>query len=637
MFLYTIQQTLLKKDITNYPYREQGVREWNSSETYDLGEMVAVYNYNGIDFNSLYLSLKDNNVGVAPPNLGDDWTYYDKVSIYRPLQFEPSKHMQGLGSFTYGITIKDCSHVLVLGAFGQQVKIEELDTNGNVTATSSQNLNPNYHQYLFELTNKTGTQNIRLTFYATLTTHYTGMTLVKGVVEHDLGDSLCNGCYKKRVYVEKPTQYIGGVKVYGSGRNIVENNTNITFDSSKKDELMAIFDNLIDTPIFIVKSKATQSDINDGIYGYYDFYNLNEDCDSGAYVAEGTIKSYPYTPPFALKSEIETPVIYTCDGDPTNIDTKSPSVYISPFRYESSVPLIHHSTDWELVDSGGNVVDSGTFQTGLFKLKYTWRENTAGTYTVKARTRSSNGKLSAWATKTININATNCAGLCHDPFNDGSLKFLLHIDKGNTSESDVINGGSWSKNNVLITGASDGCNTTHYSNTTALMSVDNKSTIIPRFDASFLSQVTISVFGYIPAVANYKFPLVLRWGSVIVAIAPQGTGDAYDGGVIWLESNEHRGNGSSPLKLNHNFVYAFKHWVITADLIKRTVKFYEDGNLIKEFYNVDDDGTSNNFLDNYDMGISNQNGLRGAFRELAVFDRELTQDEIKYIQRALIN
>lgn len=637
MYIYTIQQTLLNTNTTNYPQKELGVREWNALERYDLGEMVALYRYNGITYNSLYLSLKDNNVGIAPPILGDSWTYYDKVSIHRPLQIEPSKHLQGLDTFTYGINTKDCTHILMLGAFGKDIKIDELDTNGNILATSTQNLDPNYHQYLFELTNQTGNQNIRITISANNTDEYAGFTLIKGVVEHDLGNSLCNGCYKKRVYVEKPTQYIGGVKVYGSGRNIVENNTNITFDSSKKDELMAIFDNLIDTPIFIVKSKATQSDINEGIYGFYDFYNLREDCTTGAYIAEGTIKSYPYIPPLALKNEIKTPTIYTCDGDPTNIATKSPAVYISPFRYESSVPLIHHSTDWELVDGGGTTVDSGTFKTGLFKLKYAWRENTAGTYTVRARTRSSNGKLSAWATKTINISASNCAGLCRDPFNDGSLKFLLHIDKGNISESDVINGGSWSKNNVLITGASDGCNTTHYSATNALMSVDNKTTIIPRFDASYYSQITISVFGYVPTVSNYKFPLVLRWGSVILAIAPLGTGDAYAGGVIWLESNSHRGDGSSPLNLNHDFQYAFRHWVVTADLIKRTVKFYEDGNLIKEFYNVDDTGTSNNFLDAYDMGVSNKNGLRGAFRELAVFDRELTQDEIEYIQRALIN
>ena len=627
MFLYSTKQTLISRGCTTYPFTEESVQYYDPSMQYEVGDMVQ-YKHD------LYISLK-TQTGVEPPILGDSWTYYDKLSVYRPLQIEPTRYCQSTKDFNYCVTMRDCTHLLILGGFGFSITVEELDSDNNTIATSSQLLDKNYNKYLFELQNKTGEQKIRATFVSNSTDEYTGLSLIKGCVEYDLGESECVGCLDKRVYVQEPSKYVGGVKVYGSDKVVSDNNISIEFDNTKKDILLAIFENLLDTPVFITKSKATQSDVNDGIYGYYGYYNLKEDCTTGTYIATGTLKSFPYTPPQAIKKEICTPKVFGCDGNPSTIATKSPSFIINEFCYEGAIPLTHHSTDWELYDSSNNLVSSRSFETGIFKYRNTWRQNSGDTYTVRARVRANNGNVSQWGSRTITEPDSNCAGLCKDPFNDGSLRFLLHLSQGANDEYDQINGGKWVKNNVIVTNASDGCNTTHYSDISAICEADDIATIQARFDSSEITQITICTFGYVPDEAHYKYPLVLRWGSLIVAISPIQSVDSYSGGVIWLESNKNRGNGSSPLQLNHPFEYAFHQWTITADLIKRTVKFYEDDVLIRAFYNVDDGGTSNNFSDKYDIGVTARSGLRGALRELAIFDRELSMQEIEYIRRAI--
>jgi len=72
----------------------------------------------------------------------------------------------------------------------------------------------------------------------------------------------------------------------------------------------------------------------------------------------------------------------------------------------------------------------------------------------------------------------------------------------------------------------------------------------------------------------------------------------------------------------------------------RTLKFYVNGELKKEFYNISNNGTAHNFNDDYDLGqkpsskCTGTESNRGTIRSLAVFNRELTTEELLQLQKS---
>lgn len=633
MTLFTISQTTLKTGCMTYPNTEIDTEAYDSNITYNIGDTVTY-------LQNIYISLKDNQKGVEPTTLGDNWSFFDVMSIYRPLQIQPTRPCQLTQNFTYCVSFSDCTHVLVGGAFGDTLILRELNSSNSVTNTITKPIDVDIQTYLFELNTTNGEQKINLEVRG-IGANYRGFSNIKGLVANLTNiDAFCEGCIDRKVFVKTPNQYVGGVRVFGTGKISVEQNMSVDFKGENKTTLEALFNNLLDTPIFLVSDITNDIDINQGIYGYYSYYRVNEDCGNGLINVSGTIKSFDiYRHTAVTKKEIVAPKIYTCDDNASNIATKSPSFYVDEFEYSGATPLVHHSTDWHLYDSSNNLIDSRNFEVGLFKTRNTWRTNASGTYTLKARFRANSGLTSMWSSRTVTVSNSYCAGLCKDPFGDGTQILDVHLSQGANDEIDIVSGATFKKQSVTVTNASDGCHTTHYSGSSAKTYVSDKAQLISRFDSSHNTKITLSMFGYTTDTNHYNAPLIVRWGSIIIALSPTQSVDGYSGGLVWLESNTTKGDGSTPLQLNHNFAYAFHHWVFTADLISRTVKFYEDGELIKSFYDIPNTGTSSNFSDIYDIGklaSGTNTGIRGGIREFSIYNRILTLDELRYIQRAIM-
>ena len=640
MYLFTSVQTIVLEEVGNYPKRD--VQEWNSSTTYRALEDVAVYDSNGKPYNNIYTSLQDNNTNNSPLSLGEWWTYKEKIPLYRPIQPTPTSHIMKIGGFVYGIGLNNATHVLIMGVEANTIKVEELNSDNSAIATHNITVQYGINKYIAPITYAGTNQRIRITVTPYVNDEYAGFTLVRGLVKHDLGaDTLkCQKCESSRVYTKKTSSYSdNGVKIYGTNQVIEDKKVAMTIDKSKRDKLKSLLSQVIDTPIFLCKD-LTQTEVGNGIYGYYSILDMVEDCKTGNYSFSGQVQSYPYQPPTTVSDTIYAPTIINCTAVSTPHDNmRGITVRTGDFLYDSPKIKYHHSTDWTLKDSGGTIIDQLPMRTGINKYLYVKRLN-QGTYTIEVKYRDQNGKVSATASKSIYVGDW-CYSICPDIFGDNSFKFHLPFDQQNNPQQELFGSGSWTTHNIgdaLRVKGGDNCYVT-YMNGNAYCSVDNKSTIPYRFDIDHNHEMTLVFFGFFNA-TTYCYPYVIEYGSLIIAMSQNSSaGDGYDNCCAWLESNTERGLGSPKLDLGYDTQFSYDNYAFYVNLMTRTLKFYVNGVLKKEFYNISNSGTSHNFNDNYKLGGSptnkcDVNHSRGTIRSLAVFNRELTPDEIKQLQKS---
>jgi len=593
MYLFTSVQTIVLEQVGNYPKRD--MQEWNSSTSYGAMEEVAIYDYNGKPYNNVYVSLTDNNLGNFPPSLGEYWTFKEKVSLYRPVQPTPTSHIMKIWGLRYGVKTSNATHLLIMGSICRKIKIEELDSDYNVLSSQTQYEVVGVNKYLFPLNNISDNQIIKIYAYSHTPHEYGGFTLVRGLVEHDLGtDTLkCQKCESSRVYTKKTSSYSdSGVKIYGTNQVIEDKKVAMTIDKSKRDELKALLSQVIDTPIFLCKD-LTQTEVGNGIYGYYSIVDMVEDCKTGNYSFSGQVQSYPYQPPTTMNDIIYAPTIIDCIAvSSPHDDMRGITVRTGDFLYDSPKTKYHHSTDWVLKDSSGTVIDQLPMRTGINKYLYVKRLN-AGTYTIEVKYRDQFGNVSSTATKSITVGNV-CYSLCPNIFGDNSLKFHLPFDQQSNPQHEVFGGGTWTTHNTgdtYLYKGGDNCYSTYFRKN-SYCDVDNKNTIPFRFDIDHNTEMTLTFFGYfMHGSSQYCYPYVIRFGSLIVAMCVSHTGDNYPNCVAWLESNEERGLGSPMLDLQYGTPYAFEHYAFYVNLMTRTLKFYVNGVLKKEFYNISNNGT----------------------------------------------
>jgi len=641
MYLFTSVQTIVLEEVGNYPKRD--IQEWNSSTPYEALAEVAIYDYNGKPYNNIYVSLTDNNQGNFPPSLGEYWTYKEKVALYRPIQPTPTSHILKIGEFSYGVGFNNATHVLIMGVEANTVKVEELDSNNNTIATHYITVQAGINKYIVPITYVKADQRVRITVTPTNSDEYAGFTLVRGLVEHDLGtDTLkCQKCESSRVYTKKTSSYSdNGVKIYGTNQVIEDKKVSMTIDKSKRNELKALLSQVIDTPIFLCKD-LTQTEVGNGIYGYYSIVDMVEDCKSGNYSFSGQVQSYPYQPPTTLNDIIYAPTIIDCIATATpHDDMRGITVRTGDFLYDSPKVKYHHSTDWVLKNSSGTVVDQLPMRAGINKYLYVKRRDT-GTYTIEVKYRDQYGNVSATTTKSITVGNV-CYSLCPNIFGDGSLKFHLPFDRNSSTQTEVFSGADWTVQNggalPKIKGT-DNCYTTYFTKDNTVCTPNNKALIPYKFSIDDNIEMTLSFFGYFMANSSqYCYPYVIRFGSLIVAMCVSHSGDSYPNCVAWLESNEQRGLGSPMLDLGYGFNGSYSHFAFYVNLMTRTLKFYVNGVLTKEFYNISNNGTNLNFNDYYDIGVCESgkcaSKYRGTIRSLAVFNRELTTDELLQLQKS---
>lgn len=643
MYLFTSVQTIVMEEVGNYPKRD--VQEWSNSTSYGALEEVAVYDYNGKPYNNVYVSLTDNNQGNFPPSLGEFWTYKEKVSMYRPVQPTPTSHIMRINGLIYGVKTSNATHILIMGVFGRTMRVEQLDNAGGSVNLGWINVDPTINKYVFQMRRIEDVQRIRITISSLTPTNYSGFTLTRGLVEHDLGtDTLkCQKCESARIYTKKTSSYSdNGVKIYGTNQIIEDKKVAMTIDKSKRDELKALLSQVIDTPIFMCKD-LTRAEVGNGIYGYYSIVDMVEDCKTGNYSFSGQVQSYPYQPPQTINDSIYAPIIIDCIASSSpHDDMRGITVRTGDFLYDSPKTKYHHSTDWVLKDSGGTVIDQLPMRTGVNKYLYVKRLN-AGTYTIEVKYRDQFGNISPTATKTITVGDV-CYSLCPNIFGDDSLVFHLPFDQQNNPQREVFGGGTWTTQNIttaIRAKGGDNCYSTYPRKDNVYTDVDNKATIPFRFDIDHNTEMTLTFFGYfMKNSSEYCYPYVIKFGSLILAMCVSHTGDSYPNCVAWLESNTERGLGSPMLDLQYGSQFSFDHYAFYVNLMTRTLKFYVNGVLKKEFYNISNNGTSHNFSDEYSLGTCptgkcNSNPtMRGTVRSLAVFNRELTTDELLQLQKS---
>jgi len=644
MYLFTSVQTIVLEEVGNYPKRD--IQEWNSSTPYDALTDVAIYDYNGKPYNNIYTSLQDNNTNHSPLSLGEWWTYKEKISLYRPIQPTPTSHIMKVGGFAYGAGFNNATHILLMGVEANTVKVEELNSDNSAIATHNITVQSGINKYIVPITYVKSDQRVRITVTPTNSDEYAGFTLVRGLVEHDLGtDTLkCQKCESSRVYTKKTSSYSdNGVKIYGTNQVIEDKKVSMTIDKSKRNDLKALLSQVIDTPIFLCKDLTTL-EVGNGIYGYYSIVDMVEDCKTGNYSFSGQVQSYPYQPPTTLNDVIYAPTIIDCMAVSKPKDwMRGLTIRTGDFLYDSPKTKYHHSTDWTLKDSSGNIIDQLPMRTGINKYLYVKRL-TQGTFTIEVKYRDQYGNVSATTSKSIYID-DNCYSICPNIFGDNSFVFHLPFDRYANPQREVFGGGTWTTANIsntLRAKGGDNCYSTYMKNDNTSNEVDNKATIPFKFDIDHNTEMTLTFFGYFVQDASvYCYPYVIKFGSLIVAMCVSHTGDSYPNCVAWLESNKERGLGSPMLDLQYGTAFSFDHYAFYVNLMTRTLKFYVNGELKKEFYNISNNGTTHNFNDEYSLGKCptgkcNSGGkyYRGTIRSLAVFNRELTVDELLQLQKS---
>ena len=647
MYIFTSVQTTLYSSIGNYPLKD--VEEWNNSKRYGAFKDVAVYTHNGAPYNNVYTSLNENNLGDFPPSSPDSWVFKEKVSIYKPIQPTPTSHILKVGGFSYGVRMSNATHVLIMGVEAKTIKVEELNASNLLIAKHIITTHTGINKYLVELRRVIPTQKIRITVTPTNAGDNAGFTLVRGLVKHDLGSDTikCQKCESSRVYVKKTSSYTdNGEKMEGTSQIVEDKKVSLVVSKNKKDELKNLLSEVVDTPIFLTKG-LTNSDVNNGIYGYYSMFDLVEDCKNGNYSFSGTVQSYPYKPPHTLKDEILPPKINVdCNSTAqTAFNHKVVVGQLGEFIYNSPKIKIHHSTDWILKDSSGKIIDELHLQTGINKYLYNKRVS-AGNYTLEAIVRDSGGNTSTKGTRTYSFtDSNNIYGNCLDIFKDGSMVDYISFHENSHTKKSYFSNALWEEQyagNTRIISDGEGKFITLYRGRSYIRA-DNKVKVPYRFDLEHNPVISISFHGYFIDPTNYCFPFVIKWGSLIVAMCPRHTKDDpwKSGCQIWLESNEKRGNGSPMLETNFSPTYTMEQYAITANLLTRTVKFYCNGVLEAQFYNIPNTGTSHNFDDNYSMGYGwsttscGAHNYKGGIRSFAVFNKELTDEEVEELHRSL--
>ena len=646
MYLFTTVQTVTKIVIGNYPRRQ--IPMWNSSTTYKAFDTVALYDYNGTPYNNIYTSLQDGNVGNVPLSLGEYWTFKEKVAIYRPVQPVPTSHIMNKGGFTYGIGMKNATHLLIMGFFGDSIKIEELDSNYSVISSQTKTATADKNKYLFQLNSVTDNQVIRVHANSSSSSTLAGFTLVRGLIEHNLGtDTIkCQKCESLRVYTKKTSSYSdNGVKIYGTNQIVEDKKVSLTIAKEKRDDLKALLSNIIDTPIFFCKD-ITATEVNNGIYGYYSILDSVEDCKTGNYTFSGTVQSYPYTPPTTVNDTIDKPILTNCIPNSTPYkDMRGITVKTSDFTYDSPKIKYHHSTDWVVKDSSGNVVDELLMQTGVSKYLYVKRLQ-PDTYTIEVTYRDQFGNVSPTAVVSRTVVDT-CYSICTDIYNDKSLKFLLPIERNTNTQQEIFNNENWNIINDSQTYKQkdlDNCYNTYFRGT-SYIEIANKTQNPYRFEVGYNTEMTISFLGYFSKDSSYCHPFWLKFGSLIVSFIPPhpSTSDSYTDSWAYLESSNKRGEGSDKMLLNWEAPFGFSYVAIYANLMTRTLKFFVNAKLVKAFYDIPNTGNTTIYENKYELGrddtgsCSNLAKYRGTIRALAVWNRELTEDELYQLQRSQKN
>ena len=133
MIMFTSVQTMAVPAIGDYPTREKSL--YNSNETYSQFKEVMLE-----EDNSIYTSLVGNNQGNYPATSSDYWTFKEKLSVYRPIQIIPTSRIVKVGGFSFGMGCANAEYVLVTGAFGNTLKLEELDSVSTVLASETKTI-----------------------------------------------------------------------------------------------------------------------------------------------------------------------------------------------------------------------------------------------------------------------------------------------------------------------------------------------------------------------------------------------------------------------------------------------------------------------------------------------------------------
>jgi len=635
MFLYTSVQTNAIPQLGDYPTREK--KAYDNNISYSQFEEVALY-----ENNSIYTSLADNNQGNYPATSSDYWVFKEKLSVYRPIQPIPKTRIVKTGGFTYGLGTSNATHIVILGAFGKDITVYEVDDIGNIISSSTQSITSDADKYLFELTNKVGEQKIRVKITSNASDEMAGFLLVRGFEEHQLDNTVlkCKKCSHQRYFAKETSQYNDdGYKIDGSSKIVQEKEVSLIVPSTEKDTISELLTKVIDTPVFLIDDKTQ---VNNGIYGVYSSYDVNENCDNGNISFSGTIKSFPYNPPSAIKDVIYPPQLINCFdvSTPTGGKMRGITVQAGNFLYSGAGIKTHHSTDWVLKDSGGSVLVEYPMVTGQRKTLYIEKIPPAGNYTVEVTYRDQNGNISQTATKDFTVDSDACYGACPNVFRDNSMKFMLPFSSDQATQYEFFNGGSWTVHNhsdAYIVQGGDTCYST-YMQGNAYCSVDNKDTIPYRFDRKHNTEITLCFWGYfMNNEANYCFPYVIRYGSLLITmnLDHPSKHDNYPDCSIWLESNTKSGEGSPQLHTGYTTPVDFEFYAVYANLMTRTVKFFVNGKLVKDFYNVANTGTSGQFNDAYDLGARSAAACtkrRGHIRSLLAFNRELTEEELWVLQ-----
>ena len=640
MKLYVSVRNEYFENLSTVGLLRDNIRLYDATENYkDVGEEVLLEEVNGVEYNNIYISAKvdtnGDNIGNNPSS-SDFWLVKSKANRYRALQEAPTQPTTAILTATaptMGLGIKafyNPTRFYVLGNLGgTSITLREYDpsTKALIGATTQVTVAGQLN-YLFALVNPSLDEiNLRVEVSGAIGDKV-GFLVAKPCIEVDFttDTKFCNQCpnTKKTNVVRESIFDNSGQRVEGSELIIEEQNINFTTSEAKANEIAQLGLELIDVPILILpKNDITDFD---NIYGRYNSMNLTSKC-NGRYTFDGTVRTFPLNKGIVSgqKEEIMKPTVWwNCDN---TIHGRSARMNCSDFAYTSYRKLYHANTDWEIFYLG-NVIIS-TYYNTIDMLSKAIRALIKGkTFEFRVRHRDRLGHVSPWserATATVPTDAIPIS--VTQPFCDTSGVLLLPLTK---DSKDVIHNRDWAGTVTYTTSgsfyvdkiASFGGNDRLYG---------DKNTIYYPLDySSNNSEITISWLGSaMDAGSGYCFPMVVRYGSFIVALAPLASGDNKAGGLLWLESSTRKGDGSPPQAMNYDFKWEWKHLAFGINMATRTVKVYIDGLLYITFSNIPDLGTSNNFNAVYDLGVTApcSGKKRGRMRGFHVFDRLLTSKE----------